>query len=144
LLPDGGGGCSSSSCGGVGGGDGGGGGGTNSVMSSLQVAPATVGTFMGCANTIFISILELFLGPPHSGSNNYSNSFLRKSLLLYFFLSFVRSYANYLHGSNHGLRTGTCNWQFVHTHLLTPMCLFIGRGNSIELYCTETRRPQTR
>ena len=93
MLPGGGGGCSSSSSSGGGGdcssssgggdcssssgggdysssGGSGGGGGTNSVMSSLQVAPATVGPFMACANTIFISILELRLGPPHSGNNN--------------------------------------------------------------------------
>jgi hypothetical protein len=97
LLPDGGV-CSSSSSssnssGGGGGGGGGGGsgsgsggvGGTNSVANSLQMAPATVGTFKACANTIFICIFELCLCPLHSGNNNYTNSFSRKSLLLYFF-----------------------------------------------------------
>ena len=93
---------------------------------------------------MFKSILELCLHPLHSSNDNYNYSFSRKSLLLYFFYRLCGVMLNYLNDSNHGLRTGTCNWQFVQTHLLTPMCLSIGRANSIELYCTETRRPQTR
>jgi hypothetical protein len=42
------------------------------------VAPAAVGTFTPCASAVFISILELCLGPLHSSNDNHNNSFSHK------------------------------------------------------------------